>query len=209
MTRNGDETDGAPGGGPPPIRGLEEAGKESKPGVSGLPPVHLWNPPYCGDIDMRIRRDGTWEYQGSPIRRPALVRLFSTILRLDEDGRYYLVTPVEKMGIQVDDAPFVAVRLDVEGVPGRDQALRFTTNVGDETVAGPDVPMRVETDPESGEPSPYVLVRANLEALIARPVFYELVERAVEGEGPDGPALGVWSRGRFFPLGRTERGQGG
>lgn len=192
---------GPPEGREPRVRGLDEIGQQAK---RGLPPVHLWNPPYCGEMDMRIRRDGTWEYLGSPIRRPALVRLFSTILRLDPDGRYYLVTPVEKIGIQVDDAPFVAVRLDVEGGPGPETALRFTTNVGDETVAGPHAPIRVETHPETGEPSPYVLVRANLEALMARPVFYELVAHGVERNNPGGKVLGVWSRGVFFPLGKTD-----
>ncbi|MFP3944598.1 MAG: DUF1285 domain-containing protein [Alphaproteobacteria bacterium] len=202
---NGEESAG--GGERPPdgreaVRGLDQVEHQLD---AGLPPVHLWNPPHCGEIDMRIRRDGTWEYMGSPIRRAPLVRLFSTILRRDPDGCYYLVTPVEKIRIQVDDAPFVAVRLDVEGGPGPDTALRFTTNLGDETVAGPDAPIRVETDPETGEPSPYVLVRANLEALMARPVFYELTEQGVEREGPEGKVLGVWSRGAFFPLGQVER----
>lgn len=203
MSREGRTNGETPGDAP--IRGLEEAENE-RPGAGRLPPVHSWNPPYCGESQMRIRRDGTWEYRGSPIRRPALVRLFSTILRRDEDGRYYLVTPVEKLGIEVDDAPFLAVRLDAEGGRGPDAVLRFTTNVGDETVAGPETPIRVETNPRTGEPSPYVLVRARLEALIARPVFYELVERGVEKAGPDGPVPGVWSRGQFFPLGPAARG---
>ena len=132
----------------------------------GLPPVHKWNPPDCGDLDMRIARDGTWFYLGTPIGRPELVKLFSTILRKDGD-RYVLVTPVEKVGITVEDAPFVAVDFEVTG-EGEDQTLTFVTNLGDRTTAGPDAPIRVERDDESGEPSPYVLVRANLEALIDR-----------------------------------------
>lgn len=192
--------DSVPADGALPLRGIEH----TDTGGKGLPPVHLWNPPDCGDIDMRIRRDGTWEYRGSPIRRPELVRLFSTILRRDEDGRYYLVTPVEKMGIRVDDAPFVAIRVDREGPPGPRQSLRFVTNVGDETVAGPDAPIRVSTEPETGEPSPYVLVRHNLEALIARPVFYELVSLGVDRQETDRHLFGVWSGGIFFPLGSLD-----
>ena len=160
----------------------------------GLPPVHAWNPPFCGDIDMRIARDGTWYYEGSPINRPGLVRLFSTILRRDGDT-YVLVTPVEKVGIVVEDAPFVAVDVDAEG-SGRDQSLRFRTNVGDEVSAGPDAPIRVERDPETGEPAPYVLVRSNLEALIDRKSFYRLVDIGVHHDG----WFGLWSGGAFFRM---------
>ncbi|MDE2182383.1 MAG: DUF1285 domain-containing protein [Alphaproteobacteria bacterium] len=164
----------------------------------GLPPVERWNPPHCGDIDIRIARDGTWFHQGSPIGRRELVRLFSTILRKDPDG-FHLVTPAEKMRITVEDAPFLAVLLAAEG-SGREQQLVFTTNVGDETVAGPANPIRVETDSTTLEPRPYVHVRRGLEALIARPVFYQLVDLAVaDGSG----ALGVWSGGAFFSLGRA------
>ena len=179
------------------LSGLERAARQaSHPGQPrGLPPVHLWNPPDCGDIDMRIAADGTWFYMGTPIGRPAMVRLFSTILRRD-GARYVLVTPAEKVGIKVDDAPFLAVGLDVEG-EGKAQILNFRTNVEDRTEAGPEHPLRVETDPVSREPRPYVHVRGGLEALIARPVFYELVALAEPREG----ALGVWSKGRFFPLG--------
>lgn len=165
----------------------------------GLPPVHLWNPDFCGDIDMRIARDGTWYYLGTPIGRKPMVRLFSTIIRRDGDD-YFLITPVEKVGIQVDDAPFVAVTLQVEGT-GEQQLLRFTTNVEDEALASAELPIRVEIDPQSEEPAPYILVRSNLEALIHRNVFYQLVELAVERE-VDGKAwLGVWSAGVFFPIG--------
>ena len=184
----------APGG----LKGLaaaEEAGKK----VKGLPPVHLWNPEFCGDLDMRIARDGTWFYLGTPIGRERLVRLFSTVLRHDEDGKYYLVTPVEKVGIQVEDAPFVAVAMTVEGA-GRDQVLTFTTNVGDETMAGPDHPMRFEIDKETGEPAPYVHVRARLDALINRAVFYDLVALGVEEEHEGETWFGIWSGGVFFPF---------
>lgn len=160
----------------------------------GLPPVHLWNPEFCGDLDMRIARDGTWFYLGTPIGRPEMVRLFSTILK-KEDGKYFLVTPVEKVGITVDDAPFVAVDFEVAG-QGRDQVLTFTTNVGDSAAAGPDHPIRVVRDAETGQPSPYVLIRANLEALIDRKSFYRLVEL---GEHHDG-WFGIWSANRFFPV---------
>jgi len=164
----------------------------------GLPPVERWHPAHCGDIDIRIARDGTWYHMGSPIGRRELVRLFSTILRKDPDG-YHLVTPAEKMRIAVEDAPFLAVLLRVEG-EGLGQRLIFTTNVGDETVAGRDNPIRVETDPHTDEPAPYVHVRRGLEAKIARSVFYQLADMAVEGE--DG-VLGVWSDGAFFALGRA------
>lgn len=164
----------------------------------GLPPVHLWNPPFCGDLDVRIARDGTWFYLGTPIGRPELVRLFSTILRKDDD-KYFLVTPVEKVGITVDDAPFVAVDFDVEGA-GRDQVLTFTTNVGDRTSAGTGAPIRVIRDPETGEPSPYVLVRSNLEALIDRKSFYRLVDLGVHHEVNGESWFGLWSGGVFFPV---------
>jgi hypothetical protein len=156
--------------------------------------VHLWNPPFCGDLDMRIARDGTWFYLGTPIGRPELVRLFSTILRRDGDA-YFLITPVEKVGITVDDAPFVAVDFNAEGT-GAAQTLRFETNVGDHVTAGPEHPIRVTRDPETGEPSPYVLVRANLEALIDRKSFYRLVDIGDRHEG----WFGLWSGGQFFPV---------
>lgn len=173
----------------------ESEGKKAR----GLPPVHLWNPDFCGDIDMRIARDGTWHYMGTPIGRERLVRLFSTILRHDEDGKYYLVTPVEKVGIKVEDAPFLAVAMSVEGV-GRDQRLTFTTSVGDSAAAGPEHPIRFVIDEETGEPAPYVHIRARLEALIARAVFYDLAELGTEEEHDGGRWFGVWSGGVFFPF---------
>jgi len=158
----------------------------------GLPPVHLWNPEFCGDLDMRIARDGTWFYLGTPIGRFELVRLFSSILKLEE-GKYFLVTPVEKVGITVDDAPFVAVDFEATGM-GADQVLRFTTHVGDDVTAGASHPIRVERDAITGEPSPYVMVRAGLEALIDRKSFYRLVDLGTHHEG----WFGLWSSGRFF-----------
>ncbi|RMQ42539.1 hypothetical protein ALQ04_00585 [Pseudomonas cichorii] len=169
------------------------------PAGKGLPPVHLWNPDFCGDIDMRIARDGTWYYLGTPIGRKPMVRLFSTILRRDGDD-YFLVTPVEKVGIKVDDAPFIAVGLQVSG-EGEGQVLRFVTHVEDEVEAGPDHPLRFLIDPVTQEPSPYVHVRSNLEALIHRNVFYELVELAVSRQLDGQNWLGVWSHGSFFPIG--------
>lgn len=160
----------------------------------GHPPVHLWNPPFCGDLDMEIRRDGTWFYLGTPIGRPGLVKLFSSILK-KEDGKYFLVTPVEKVGIRVEDAPFVALDFTATG-DGPDQVITFTTHVEDSATAGPDNPIRVVRDPETGEPSPYILMRANLEALIDRKSFYRLVDLGVEHEG----WFGVWSSGQFFPI---------
>ena len=163
-------------------------------GKKGLPPVHLWNPPFCGDLDMRIARDGTWFYLGTPIGRPEMVRLFSTILRRDGDD-YFLVTPVEKVGITVDDAPFVAVDFERVG-----EVLRFETNVGDFVDAGADHPIRVVQDAETGEPAPYVHVRANLEALIDRKSFYRLVDlgevAVVDGED----WFGLRSGGAFFAV---------
>ncbi|WP_308725685.1 DUF1285 domain-containing protein [Metapseudomonas otitidis] len=169
------------------------------PKGKGLPPVHLWNPDFCGDIDMRIARDGTWYYLGSPIGRKPMVRLFSSIIRRDGDD-YFLVTPVEKVGITVEDAPFVAISVEVSG-EGERQVLRFVTHVEDEVEAGAEHPIRVVIDPVTQEPSPYVHVRANLEALIHRNVFYQLVELAVVREIDGRRWLGVWSGGEFFPIG--------
>ena len=164
----------------------------------GLPPVHKWNPEFCGDLDMRIARDGTWYYLGSPIERPAMVKLFSTILRKDGDS-YFLVTPVEKVGITVDDAPFVAVDFEVSEENG-EQVLTFLTNVADRAAAGPDHPIRVTRDPETGEPSPYVLVRDRLEALIDRKSFYRLVDLGETAPHDGRDWFGIRSSGQFFPI---------
>ncbi|WP_095588418.1 DUF1285 domain-containing protein [Actibacterium ureilyticum] len=180
---------------PSPDR-LAQAAQKAANG--GLPPVHLWNPPFCGDIDMRIARDGTWFYQGTPINRPRMVRLFSTILRRDGDA-YFLVTPVEKVGITVDDVPFVAVDFTVEN-PGTDQVLIFETALGDTAPAGPDHPIRVAQSPESDAPAPYVAIRAGLEARIDRKSFYRMVDLGQE-EVIDGTAwFGIRSGGTFFRL---------
>jgi len=176
----------------PSAEGLAASVRATK--TRGLPPVHLWNPPFCGDLDIRIARDGTWFYLGTPFGRPELVKLFASILKKEGD-RYFLVTPVEKVGIRVDDAPFVAVDFDAEG-QGRDQILTFRTQVGDLAPAGSDHPIRVERDPETGEPSPYVLVRTNLEALIDRKSFYRLVDLGCHHDG----WFGIWSGGQFFPI---------
>lgn len=167
------------------------------------PPVHLWNPEFCGDIDMRIARDGTWHYMGTPIARPAMVKLFAGVLRHDEDGKYYLVTPVEKVGITVDDAPYLAVEMTRDG-SGADQVLSFGTQTGDLVIADTEHPIRLAVNKETGEPSPYVLVRDRLEALIARPVYYDLADLAEVRITNGRHILGVWSSGEFFELGEVE-----
>ena len=176
------------------LRGLAELQAEAAAGRR-LPPVEKWNPPHCGSIPMRIARDGTWHYMGTPIGRPRMVRLFSTVLRKDPD-EFVLVTPVERVAIEVEDAPFIAATVDVTGA-GEGQSLTFTTNVGDQVTADAAHPIRVSENAETGEPSPYVLVRGGLEARLARPVFYELADLAIERDG----RLGVFSGGAFFPLG--------
>ncbi len=164
----------------------------------GPAPVHLWNPPYCGALDIRIARDGNWFYLGTPIGRPELVRLFASILRRDGDA-YFLVTPAEKVGITVDDAPFVAVDFEATGT-GPDQTLTFITNLGDKARAGPEHPIRVERDPASGEPAPYIHIRANLEALIDRKSFYRLVDLGCHEKHEGRTWFGLWSGGVFFPV---------
>ena len=176
----------------PTAEGLAASARAAK--TRGLPPVHTWNPPDCGDLDIRIARDGTWYYLGTPIGRPELVRLFSTILRKDGD-RFVLVTPVEKVGITVEDAPFVAVDFHVTG-DGESQTLTFETNLGDTAAAGPDHPIRVERDAQTGEPAPYVLIRDRLEALIDRKSFYRLVDIGAHHDG----WFGLWSQNQFFPI---------
>lgn len=155
---------------------------------------------FCGDIDMRIARDGTWFYHGSPIGRKPLVKLFAGVLRRDEAGEYWLETPVEKCCIRVDDAPFTAVEMTVSGA-GRDQSLSFRTNVDEIVIADSTHPLRISTDPETAEPAPYVLVRDGLEALIVRAVYYDLVELGVDETCDGVEAFGVWSAGAFFALG--------
>ena len=178
------------------LAGLKEVEKAS--GKRGMPPVHLWNPPFCGDIDMRIAQDGLWYYLNSPIGRKPLMKLFASVLRHDEDGKYYLVTPVEKCGIRVDDAPFVAIRMNVAG-KGHNQAITFETNTDDIVTIDVAHPMRVAVEEGTDGLKPYVLVRGRLEALVSRALFYDLVALGViEGEW-----FGVWSGGRFWPMQRA------
>ncbi len=187
-----------------------EAAQRDASGGRRLPPIHKWNPSKIVELDMRIRRDGTWEYMNSPIGRKRMVRLFSTVLRRDDDDEFYLVTPPERLHITVEDAPFVAVAMEVKGAKtneGRDQVLIFTTNVGDVTAAGPDAPLRMEIDPQTEEPSPYVLVRDRLEALINRATFYDLVELGTEREVDGEKRFGVWSGGVFFPFAAADQVQ--
>lgn len=179
----------------PSAESLAEAARAAtQKGKRGPAPVHLWNPPFCGDLDIRIARDGTWFYLGTPIGRKELVALFASIIRKDGDD-YFLVTPVEKVGITVDDAPFVAIDFNTD-----DAGLRFETNVGDSVIAGPDHPIRVTRDPTTQEPSPYILIRANLEALIDRKSFYRLVDLGEEAVFEGEQWFGVRSAGAFFPI---------
>jgi hypothetical protein len=164
-------------------------------GLKGPPPVDQWNPPFCGDIDMRIAADGTWFYMNSPIGRKPLVKLFASVLRRDADGKYFLVTPVEKVGIRVDDAPFTAIRMTVEG-EGCNQTIRFETNVDDEVSVDEAHPLRFAEEQGTGGLKPYVLVRGRLEALVSRALFYDLAAAGTVEEG----WFGVWSSGRFYPM---------
>lgn len=179
---------------PPDLTGLSLTEIAKLASEAKLPPVESWNPSHCGDSEMRIARDGTWFHQGSPIGRVAMVKLFSTILRREPDGSYVLVTPAEKLDIQVEDAPFVAVEVKSED-EGQNRRLAFRLNTGDLVVAGPDHPLRFENKVDG--PHPYLLVRKGLEALVARPVYYELANAALdEGAAPPG----LWSNGAFFPI---------
>ena len=183
----------------PNAEGIASAAR--KAAKKGPPPVHLWNPPFCGDLDMRIAADGTWFYLGTPIGRKPLVKLFSSILKREGDN-YFLVTPVEKVGITVDDAPFVAVDFERER-EGAAQRLTFLTHVDDRVTADAEHPIRVERA-EDGTPRPYIMVRAGLEALIDRKSFYRLVEIG-ETETLDGVEwFGVHSAGEFFPIIQAE-----
>jgi uncharacterized protein len=191
------------------LEGLTAAAKgaaDADPAAKGLPPVHLWNPPFCGDLDMRIAGDGTWFYLGTPIGRPALVRLFSTILKR-EDGKHFLVTPVEKVGIRVDDAPFLAVEMVKEGDDDRDRRLRFRTNVDDWVTC--DAAHRLRFEPAAGGGlAPYLHVRADLWAKVTRALYYDLVdmgeERVVDGR----QMFGIASSGEFFAMADAEQVRG-
>ena len=165
--------------------------------VKGPPPVHLWNPAFCGDIDMRIARDGTWFYLGTPIGRAPMVKLFSSILKREGD-KYFLVTPVEKVGIKVDDAPLLAVDLTATGT-GRDQSLTFTTKTDDVVTADASHPITVSIA-QGGEPTPYIHVRAGLNALIDRKTFYRMVELGCHAAHSGESWFGIWSQGQFFAI---------
>lgn len=178
---------------------ISRASAQTSGGKASLPPVERWEPPFCGDLDMEIMADGTWFYMGTPIGREPLVRLFSTVLRKDEDGKTYLVTPVEKVGIRVEDAHFVAVEMSVTEEAG-ESVLTFRTNVGDVVEAGPEHPLRFEIVGDNHELKPYLSVRGRLEALVSRAVMYELVERGEVVEIEDKAMFAVRSRGAVFPI---------
>lgn len=179
--------------------GLEALISRAAASGKGLPPVDKWNPDFCGDLDMEIKADGTWFYMGTPIGRQPLVRLFSTVLRKDADDKTYLVTPVEKVGIRVEDAHFLAVEVNVSG-EGDDQTMTFRTNVGDIVEASAENPLRFVVDETTGGLKPYLLVRGRLEALLARPVMYELVGHG-EDVTIDGEVMfAVRSKGKVFPI---------
>lgn len=180
---------------PQALDGLAAAAREAA--VRGLPPVHLWNPPFCGDLDIRIGRDGTWFYLGTPIGRPALVRLFSTILKREGD-HYFLVTPVEKVGLRVDDAPFTAVEMRIEG-ERQERVLHFRTNVDDWVRCDADHRLRFEPAADGGL-VPYVHVRSGLWAKVTRALYYDVVELGEEGSVAGRAQYGVWSGGVFFAM---------
>jgi len=184
--------------------GLESiAGAAKTTGAKGPPPVHLWNPPDCGDIAMRIASDGTWFYQSSPIGRLGLVKLFASVLKREGD-RYYLVTPVEKCGIVVDDAPFLAVELAREPAGPSGECLHFRTNVDDWVTCGPEHPLRFDPEPGTGGLKPYLHVRYNLWAKVTRSLFYDLVDLAQEREVDGARVVGVASAGAFFVMAPAE-----
>lgn len=178
-----------------PLRGIGAIKAET----GSMPPVDLWNPPFCGDIEMRIAQDGTWFFMNSPIGRKPLVKLFSSILRRDEDGKFYLVTPVEKCGIRVEDAPLVVIRMVAEG-QGSGQIIRLVTQVDDEVTVDREHPLRFAEEAGSGGLKPYVQVRGRLEALVNRPTFYELVAKGTVAEEDGEEWFGIWSSGRFWRM---------
>ena len=179
--------------------GLEDITRAvRREGAKGPPPVHLWNPPFCGDLDMRIATDGTWFYLKTPIGRPALVKLFASVLKREGD-KYFLVTPVEKVGIQVDDAPFLAVEMKVEGGP-QGRILHFRTNVDDWVVCDKDHALRFEPEPATGGLKPYLHVRRDLWAKVSRPLFYDLVELGEERDVDGRRMFGIMSSGEFFVM---------
>ena len=180
------------------LKGIETIYDFSKRKKKGIPPVEKWNPPFCGDIDMHILRNGKWTYMGSEIKRPAMIKLFSNIIRLDEDGHYYLVTPVEKVRIKVDDVPFVAVSMNKTTEKGID-SLSFVTNVQDEVVLSKENPIEIVIN-DNDEPSPYITIRRNLKALISRVVYYDLINMAEEEIIDDKKFLVIKSNNTPFKL---------
>lgn len=183
-----------------PLSGLIARAKlDRNPNQNQIPPVERWNPPFCGDLDMIIKADGTWIYMGTPIGRPAMVRLFSSVLRKDEDGKTYLVTPVEKVGIQVEDAHFLAVELNVDTTK-QAQKISFRTNMGDIVTVGKNHPLRFEVVGKHQELKPYILVRGRLEALVNRATMYELMECAQEMEVNGKKMLVISSGDVVFPI---------
>ena len=185
--------------GQPISRGIDAiAGAAKREGSKGPPPVHLWNPPFCGDIDIRIAADGTWFYMKTPIGRPALVKLFASVLKREAD-KYFLVTPVEKVGIIVDDAPFLAVEMQaLDQAEGR--VLRFRTNVDDVIECGPDHALRFDPEPGTGGLKPYLHVRRDLWARLTRPLFYDLVALGEERDVDGRSMFGVASKDSFFTM---------
>ncbi len=190
------------------LDGLTAAARDAAaaaPAGKGLPPVHLWNPPFCGDLDMRIASDGTWFYLGTPIGRPALVRLFSTILKR-EDGKHFLVTPVEKVGIRVDDAPFLAVEMTSE-TGGSGRLLRFRTNIGDWVTCDSEHRLRFEPGADGGL-MPYLHVRSDLWAKVTRALYYDLVDMGEERVVDGVTIFGIESGGEFFAMADEEQVRG-
>lgn len=181
---------------------INELAQSAATGGNGLPPIDQWHPDFSGDIDIHITRDGDWLYEGRKLQREAIVRLFSTILRREDDGDYYLVTPVEKWRIRVDDTPLLAHTLEAEG-DGREQVLWVTTNMGEKLALGPEHPLRVETAADAGAgPHPVVEVRHGLEARLVTSAYYDLADYCVSAGTGDRDALGVWSNGMFFEVGQ-------
>jgi len=164
-----------------------------------FPPVHLWNPPLCENVDMRISKDGTWYFMNSPISRLRMVKLFSRVLRLDKDGCYYLVTPVEKIKLEVEDKPFIVIDFKILN-PGKDQIIIFETNTEDSFALDNKHPLRVVNNKKTFEPSPYITVRNNLEGLITRNIFYKLVDLSEVTKVKGIPRAGVWSSNIFYSL---------
>lgn len=181
------------------LKQLENEAEDALGTRRRYPPVEAWNPPYCGDIGLKIGVDGTWYYQGSPIGRQRLVRLFGSVLRKDDDGKHYLVTPAEKISIEVEDAPLLAVEMHVAG-RGEEQLISFRTNLDDVVNVGGENPIRFDGSLGEGGMKPYVLVRGRLEALVVRSVYYDLMALGVNSMDGDSEKFGVWSGGVFFPI---------